>query len=121
MTYPSDSAPSQTQYPVYQQQAPRPTLSTTLAHTNTFALVAMLLVFLQPIAGVVFGHLALNQIKRNGDAGRGLALTAVIVGYAFFVMILVIVLSYIAMLVLMFASLGAAVGEFNSFDNPSGW
>ena len=32
-------------------------------------------------AGIITGHLALGQIKRTGEAGRGLALAGTIIGY----------------------------------------
>jgi hypothetical protein len=34
------------------------------------------------IVGIVFGHLARSRIKRSGDAGAGLALAGLIIGYA---------------------------------------
>lgn len=34
------------------------------------------------IAGVILGHISLGQIKRTGEAGRGMALAGVIVGWA---------------------------------------
>lgn len=33
------------------------------------------------IGGVVFGHISLGQIKRTGEAGRGLALAGVLIGW----------------------------------------
>lgn len=33
------------------------------------------------IAGVIMGHIALGQIKRTGEAGRGMALAGVIIGW----------------------------------------
>lgn len=37
------------------------------------------------IGGIIFGHLALNEINRSGGMvqGRGMALTGLIIGYAF--------------------------------------
>lgn len=88
----------------YQPQQPRTQLPTTLAYTNTFSLVAIVLVFFQPVAGIVFGHLALGQIKRNGDTGRGLALTSVIVGYAMVAMWIMIVLTYLSIIMMLIAT-----------------
>lgn len=34
------------------------------------------------ILGVIFGHVALNQVQRTGEQGRGLALAGLIVSYA---------------------------------------
>ena len=33
------------------------------------------------LLGVIFGHVALNQINRTGEGGRGLALAGLIIGY----------------------------------------
>ncbi|WP_241010874.1 DUF4190 domain-containing protein [Mycobacterium camsae] len=71
------------------------------ASTNPMAiasLVASLLGWIcgvGPILGVVFGIIALNQIKQNGQAGRGLALAGIIIGgigIAFMVMYLIFVM-----------------------------
>lgn len=113
--------PQQPQQPVYAQQAPpaappayapRPALPTTLAHTNTFALVAIITAFLQPIAAIVFGHMALGQIKRNGDAGRGIALTGLIIGYVYVAFIILFVIVYVGLLVTMFASLASLSSSY---------
>jgi hypothetical protein len=39
------------------------------------------LVWFTVIPGIIFGHIALAQIKRTGERGRGAALTAVIFGW----------------------------------------
>ena len=51
--------------------------------TNSLAIVAIILGFLVPLGGIICGHISLSQIKRTGEGGRGLALTGLIVGYAF--------------------------------------
>jgi len=117
MTYSPQSYPqsAQTQAPVQAQVAPPMTQPpTTLAYTNTFALVAIITAFLSPIAAIIFGHMALGQIKRTGDAGRGLALTGLIIGYSYFVMIGLFVLFYISILGIMFASFGALASQLSS-------
>lgn len=119
---PQQPAPQQpvAQQPVpttYQQQPARPALPTTVAQTNTFALISILTVFLQPIAGIVFGHLGLSQIKRTGDAGRGIALTGLILGYAYFVMIALFIVFYISMIALVFAGIGSMVGDFSDYGS----
>jgi peptidyl-prolyl cis-trans isomerase B (cyclophilin B) len=40
------------------------------------------LAFLFSIVGVILGFIALSQIKRTGEQGRGLAIAAIIVGFA---------------------------------------
>lgn len=87
---------AQYSYPVqaatYSVRAP---VSTTVKDTNAFALVSIILTFMVPLAGIIFGHLGLNQIKRTGDGGRGLALTAVIYGYCMFALGLLFAIIYI--------------------------
>ncbi|WP_024356816.1 DUF4190 domain-containing protein [Leucobacter chironomi] len=99
----------------YQQQAapqtayrPQPAVATTLGATNTYAVLAVIFGFLVPIAGIVFGHMGLSQIKRTGDAGRGLALTGMIVGYAYFAFIAIFLVVYIGFIAMMFAAMGTA-------------
>jgi hypothetical protein len=50
--------------------------------TNTLALVGFIAAFVVPIAGLVLGILARNQLARPGnvETGRGLARWAMIVG-----------------------------------------
>ena len=59
--------------------------------TNGFAVVAIILAFMVPPAAVVFGHLALAQIRRSHgyEGGRGLALTGLTIGYASIVLMVV--------------------------------
>jgi Domain of unknown function (DUF4190) len=58
------------------------------AGTNGMAIASLVcslvgwLCGLGPILGVVFGVIALNQIKQSGQEGRGLALAGVIIGTA---------------------------------------
>ncbi|MGO9152961.1 DUF4190 domain-containing protein [Mycobacterium sp.] len=39
-----------------------------------------LLCIMGPIAGLIFGFLALNQIKQTGQRGRGLAIAGIVIG-----------------------------------------
>lgn len=103
--YPQQSA----QYP--QPNYPTPSTATTLDKTNTFALLAIILAFIAPIAGIVFGHMGLSQIKKKGDAGRGIALTGLIISYAYFVFIAFILIAYIGMIAVMMASFGSYMSD----------
>jgi len=49
---------------------------------NRLAPVALILAILIPIAGAVLGHITLRQIAQTGEGGRGLALTATVIGWA---------------------------------------
>ena len=42
-----------------------------------------------PILGMVFGFLALNQIKQTGHRGRGLAIAGIVIGAILFTLITV--------------------------------
>ncbi len=50
--------------------------------TNVLAIVSLVLAVLGvSIGGVILGHIAQSQIKKTGEAGKGLALAGTIVGY----------------------------------------
>lgn len=51
--------------------------------TSTVAIVALVMTFVFPPAGFVLGLVALSQIKKTGEGGRGLAVAAVAVSSAF--------------------------------------
>ena len=115
--------------PAYEAPAPHQgrqhSTNTTFKDTNTFAVISVILAFTVPIAGIVFGHISLGQIKRNGDEGRALALTGLIVGYASVILIALVVVLYIAFLAITLAPLGAAFGDMGGgmggFGSDSGW
>ena len=56
---------------------------------NTFAVLSPILAFVVPPAGIVFGHLALPQIRRTGELGRWAATCGLIVGYLLTVALIV--------------------------------
>jgi Domain of unknown function (DUF4190) len=49
--------------------------------TNVLAIVSLVLAFVVSLGAVITGHIALSQIKKTGEAGHGLALAGVILGY----------------------------------------
>ena len=49
--------------------------------TNVLAIIGLVLSIFFPVVGAIVGHVALNQIKKTGEEGRGIALAAVIVGW----------------------------------------
>lgn len=56
--------------------------------TNTLSILALVAAFVVSVAGVVLGIIALAQVRRTGEAGRGLAIAAIVIGFlvtAFFV------------------------------------
>lgn len=67
-------------YPAYGQA---PAAGYYAPPTNTLAILALVLAFVISPGGIICGHIALNQIKRTGEGGRGLALAGLIIGYVF--------------------------------------
>ena len=83
---PSDSVPPPyAPYQPYQPYQPYPPYSPfppPEPTTNVLAIVGFITSFFVGLAGIICGHIALSQIKRTGEKGRGLALAATIIGYA---------------------------------------
>lgn len=107
MTEPTPPAPA----PGYQQPQPYAPYGTTPdgaplgPRTNTLAIIALVLGIVVPIGGIICGHLALGQIKRTGEAGHGLAMAGLIIGY---VLTAFTVLYIIGIIVFTFFTLGVA-------------
>lgn len=62
--------------------------------TNTMAILAIIFGFGGGLLGIVFGHIALSQIRRTGEKGRGLALTGLIFGYLGLATLIVIIIVF---------------------------
>lgn len=65
--------------------------------TNIVAIVALILGFIVPIGGIIAGAVALAQVKRTGEKGRGLAIGGIVVGS---VLIVLLILAAIAFFVI---------------------
>ena len=77
----SSAQPDTTTVPV----ATRPPL-------NAFAVVSLVMgLFGIAILGAVFGHIALSQIKRRGERGRGIALAGTILGWFWIILVVFLV------------------------------
>ena len=76
--------------------------------TNTLAIISLVGAFICTPAGLVCGIIALNQIKRTGEQGRGLALAGVIIS----------VLSIVAFIAIL--SLGIAFGTSSCTTTVNG-
>lgn len=61
-------------YPGYPAGYPPP-------RTNNMAVASLVCAFLFAPLGIVFGHISLSQIKRNGEQGRGMAVAGLVIGY----------------------------------------
>lgn len=74
--------------------------------TNTVAIVALVLGFVFPIGGIVAGSVALAQVKRTGEKGRGLAIGGIVVGAVVMVLTVVAAIGFF-----LFFALGAATSS----------
>ncbi|MEV8337548.1 DUF4190 domain-containing protein [Leucobacter sp. NPDC077196] len=79
MTYP---APPPNQYENNEPHtyAPPPSPGCTAPRTNTMSIIAFVGSFLLSFSGIILGAIALHQIKRTREQGRGLAIAAIIIG-----------------------------------------
>lgn len=70
--------------PVAEPQAAAPAKKYNFNNLNTLAVVsiATALSGFGAVAGVITGHVALAQLKKDGKQGRGLAIAGLVVGYA---------------------------------------
>jgi len=91
----TDNVPGPPPPPPYQQQPPQyyqPQYQNPYwppppnPGTNGLAIAAMVLgiiwiYWIGSILAIIFGHIALGQIKRTGQSGRGMAIAGVVLGY----------------------------------------
>jgi peptidyl-prolyl cis-trans isomerase B (cyclophilin B) len=49
---------------------------------NTMAIIGFVLSIVVSVVGIVLSFIALSQIKRTGEQGRGLAIAGIIIGFA---------------------------------------
>lgn len=76
--------------------------------TNSFAITSFVLAFFVTILSIVFGHIALSQIRRTGEKGRGLALAGLWISY----------LSIVASIVTIGIIWGMTVSAQNAYKSP---
>jgi hypothetical protein len=55
--------------------------------------VAVLICGIGFILGVIFGHIALSQIKRTNEGGRGMAVAGLVIGYLGILVMIVVVIA----------------------------
>jgi hypothetical protein len=70
-----------------------------LAPTNGTAIAALIFAIVFAPVGIALGHVARSQIKRTGEGGIGLAIAALIIGYIFIAIPLVVLLIFSSVLV----------------------
>jgi hypothetical protein len=71
-------------------------IQNTEVKTNAVAMVAIVFVFFNPVAGLILAHIALLQIKRTGENGRTSALVAAVLGWIFSGLLLLFLLGTLA-------------------------
>ncbi|CAB4555790.1 unannotated protein [freshwater metagenome] len=94
--------------------ASQPPVAAPYAPTNVMALIGFILsvsgffLFISAIPGVVLGHIALKQIRDTGEAGRGMAIAALAVGYSVIALGILTLFVVIAVILVPFIVLGTA-------------
>lgn len=62
--------------------------------TNTLAIVALVLGLVGvSLGGVICGHIALSQIRRTGEGGRGMAIAGLVLGYIWIAVSVVLIVA----------------------------
>jgi len=83
--------PTPTPAPAYAQPAYAPARP-----WNVLSIVSLVTSLLGiSIVGIITGHLGLNQIKKTGEQGHGLALAGTIIGYAGLAIGIIVVIVWI--------------------------
>lgn len=75
----SSEQPNSTTKPL--DTATQPTVQSTPApgqKTNTMAIIALILAFIVPLVGLILGIVALAQVKKKNEGGKGLAVASII-------------------------------------------
>lgn len=84
--------------------------------TNGVAIAAIIMGFVLPIGGIIAGAVALAQIKRTGEKGRGLAIGGIIAGG---VITVLTILATVAFVLFAIFGAGVAASSADPFDLPA--
>lgn len=84
--------------PTPPQSTPYTGTSDPAQRTNTLAIVALILGIVIPIGGIICGPIALGQIKRTGEGGRGLAKAGLIIGIVLTLLGILIAVAYVVLI-----------------------
>ncbi|MBO9522202.1 MAG: DUF4190 domain-containing protein [Nocardioidaceae bacterium] len=95
---PPPPSPGQQPLPSYGQQPPPPPYGAPPAYqpprktgTNGFAIASLVFGIIGGcLLGLIFGIVALNQIKKNGQQGRGMAIAGIVLSVLWFLVIVVL-------------------------------
>ena len=83
---------------------------------NALALVSFIGSFFVSLVGIICGHIALSQIKKSGERGRGFALAGTIIGY---VSAAITILAVISMFVIGGIFTTAAVSTLDEIESST--
>ncbi|CAD6006940.1 DUF4190 domain-containing protein [Agreia sp. COWG] len=81
---------------------------------NVLAIISLVSAFFVSLVAVITGHMALGQIKRTGEKGRGLAITGLVLGYLGILSALIFAAVLIFMLI---AGVGIFAATANNYDD----
>ena len=98
---PAQPAPAYGTAPAYGQTAPAGAKTNTLAIVSLVASLVGLFSGVGFLVGIICGHIALGQIKKTGEQGRGMAVAGLIIGYVGIVLAIILTILFFAV----FASL----------------
>ena len=65
---------------------------------NVLAIVSLVSAFFVSLAAIITGHIALSQIKKTGEKGRGLAIAGLALGYVRLVAEIVLIILFIVLI-----------------------
>lgn len=80
---------------------------------NLFSLISFISAFFISVLAIVMGHMALSEIKKTGERGRGLALAGLILGY----LGTLTGVGFIAVMIV--AAAASPTSEFSVFDSKA--
>jgi len=100
----TDSAPAPAPAPVPAQPSPAPAPA---EKWNILSIIAFIIVFFGfSLISIILGFIGLNQIKKTGERGRGLAIWAIVLG---FVSIVIGIIAWIAFVAIIAANPNVSV------------
>jgi hypothetical protein len=77
----ASGAPAPAAPPAFVAAPPTPVGPPMAPKTNTLAIISLVAAFFVSLAAIICGHIALSQIKKRGERGRGLAIAGLVLGY----------------------------------------
>ena len=92
----TDSAPASAPAPVPAQPSPAPAPA---EKWNILSIIAFIIVFFGfSLISIILGFIGLNQIKKTGERGRGLAIWAIVLGFVSIVIGIIFWIVFVAVI-----------------------